>query len=660
MSTIQIKSQQEAKMIRYGFKSKKLDNTTFNALTELSRHARGDILTMTTLAGCGHPGGSMSSIDMYITLLSCANIYPENPHHLERDRIIISHGHTSPGAYAALARIGFFSLEDAIIGFRKTGTIFEGHVERTVPGIEWGTGNLGQGLSAGCGFALAARLKQKNYKTFVFMGDGEQQKGQIAEARRFAIKYKLHNLTVLIDHNHLQISGKIQDIMPQGIKENFLSDGWKVVQIDGHDFHQIYEALYTAVHDTSAPMAIIAKTVMGKGVSFMENVARYHGVALKEDQYEKAMNELDLNPELSNYKKKPKNNIIVPSHDLPPYDDEKKINIVVGEPTCYGKDDKIDNRSAFGNALKNIAELNKTRLDSPPLAVFDCDLADSVKTNDFQSVHPDNFFESGIQEHNTATIAGAMSIEGIVTFFADFGVFGICETYNQHRLNDINHSSLKLVCTHIGLDVGEDGKTHQCIDYIGLFQNLFGFKILIPADPNQTDKVTRYISQTHGNFLLGMGRSKIPIILDENGKPFYGNTYEFTYGKIDILRLGNEAAIMSYGSMLHRAIQAWEILKQKGISVQVLNVCCPKDLDEEIIREAAKTGFIVTYEDHIVHTGLGSIVANKLTSLNLPTRLRKLGVNEYGLSGPSNEIFKAVGLDTDSLVRVVEEEISQN
>ena len=142
---------------------------------------------------------------------------------------VISNGHTSPGAYAALGRSGFLNIHDAISGFRKTGSIFEGHVERSVPGIEWGTGNLGQGLSVGCGFALAALLNNRQYHTFVFMGDGEQQKGQISEARRFAAKYRLHNLTVIIDNNNLQISGNIHDIMPQNIKENFLSDGWQVL-----------------------------------------------------------------------------------------------------------------------------------------------------------------------------------------------------------------------------------------------------------------------------------------------------------------------------------------------------------------------------------------------------------------------------------------------
>jgi transketolase len=637
-----------------GFKAGSLEQLSLLQLQERARLSRGDILKMTTLAGCGHPGGSMSSIDMYVTVYAAANVFPGNPLHPDRDRIVISNGHTSPGVYAALGRSGFFNIQDAISGFRQTGSIFEGHVERTVPGVEWGTGNLGQGLSVGCGFALAALLHAKQYHTFVFMGDGEQQKGQISEARRFAAKYKLHNLTAIIDNNNLQISGRIHDIMPQNIKDNFLSDGWQVLEIDGHDFKEIYQALRTAVLEQSAPVAIIARTVMGKGVSFMENRELYHGVALTKDQLAQALQELSLDNDLGVYEKLRSANSFVPVSASPA---PAMSDISTGEPAQYGKEDKMDNRSAFGTALKDLTRINCERAASPPFAVFDCDLAGSVKTDGFKSVCPRNFFQSGIQEHNTATIAGALSIEGVITFFADFGVFGTCETYNQHRLNDINHSNLKLVCTHLGLDVGEDGKTHQCIDYIGLFQNLFGFKILIPADPNQTDHATRFMAKRNGNFLLGMGRSKIPVILREDGSPFFDRSHVFSYGSVDAIRQGTSAVIMSYGVMLHRAVQAWELLQKKGISVQILNVCCPLDIPVLALREAAAKGIIITYEDHNVKTGLGSIVANALMENSLPCRLRKLGINDYCYSGPPNELFKACGLDVAGLVKAVEEEV---
>ncbi len=635
-----------------GFNTTAIDQSEINRLSELARAARGDILTMTTLAGSGHPGGSMSSIDMYITLMQHARINPAKPQEPGRDRIVVSHGHTSPGVYAALGRSGFFPIDEAIAGFRHPATIFEGHIERTVPGVEWSSGNLGQGLSAGCAFALSARIHGNDAQVFVLMGDGEQQKGQIAEARRFAAKYALGNLTVLVDKNNLQISGSTSQVMPQHIKDNFASDGWQVLEINGHDIQQIAAALQTALRNENQPTAIIAETVMGKGVSFMENVEKYHGVALTPEQLAAALQELSLEMRLDYYRALRAALPALPAaaHPVPA---QIPTPVAAGAAIIYASDRKIDNRSAFGNALCSIAEATAKLKDGAKIAVFDCDLAGSVKTNGFEKLSPDMFFQTGIQEHNAATMAGALSIEGVLTFFADFGVFGVCETYNQHRLSDINATNLKLVTTHIGLDVGEDGKTHQCIDYIGLMNNLFGFKTILPADPNQTDRATRYLAGVPGNFFLGMGRSVTPIIQDKNGQPFFGDDYVFEYGRIDTLRDGSDAAIITCGSMAWRSVTAADRLKEEGLNVAVLNVSCPKDLDRATVRAAAASGCIVTYEDHNVHTGLGSIIAGMLAEERLAVSFTRLGVTEYGLSGPSDAAYAGAGLSIDDLIAAV-------
>jgi len=635
------------------FNKEALSPEEIEQLKRLGTIYRGDILKMTTLAKQGHPGGSMSSIDIYIMLYSFANVDPKDPYNPERDRIVISHGHTSPGVYTVLGRFGFMSLDEAIAHFRQAGSIFEGHIERTVPGVEWTTGNLGQGLSAACGFALSGKVKGYNFHTFVVMGDGEQQKGQLSEARRFAVKYNL-NITAIIDNNGLQIMGSNNFVMPQNIKANYLADGWETLEIDGHNYQEIYQALRYGV-EKKKPVAILARTIMGKGISFMENKEVYHGKALHIEEYKKAMEELGLEDDLERYRKlralfQPK------PHSFPK---TEPINIDVGTPFQYTPQDKKDNRSAFGNALKDLGERNNDGKHTP-IVVFDCDLAGSVKTDGFMKSCPNYFFQGGIQEHNTATMAGAISIQGIVSFFADFGVFGVDETYNQHRLNSINATNLKLVNTHCGFDVGSDGKTHQCIDYLGVIRNLFDFKVILPADPNQTDIATRYIAKAEGNFLLVMGRSVQPIITDEAGNPFYSSRYVFEYGKADILREGKDATIFTMGTMVYRTIKAWEILKSKGSSVKIVNVSCPLALDREVLRESAKAGVIVTYEDHNVNTGLGSIVAEAIAEERLSVRFRRLGVKMYGASGEPDELFKMQGLDIDSLVSVVEEEIKKN
>jgi len=635
------------------FQAEKLDEASIRRLAELSTLARGDILKMTTLAGSGHPGGSMSSIDFYLVLYSYANVHPQSSSDPDRDRIVISHGHTSPGVYAALGRTGFFPFEAAIVNFRKAGSVFEGHVEKRIPGVEWNTGNLGQGLSAGCGLALGSKILKKGFHVFVGMGCGEQQKGQITEARRFAVKYGLHNLTAIIDYNRRQISGVTHEIMPQNIVGNYKSDGWQVLEINGHDFQEIYRGLCEAIL-FQQPTMILAHTVMGKGVSFMEGKEEYHGRALNLEEYKKAIQELGIEDDLDRYRSIRESGTLSYEGRAHPVE---VPSIQVGGPRNYEKDQKLDNRSAFGNALADLGKTNLQGNGSLPIVVFDCDLAPSTKTTAFAKQFPNFFFQGGIQEHNTATIAGAISTLGLIPFFADFGVFGVDETYNQHRLNDINRTNLKLICTHTGLDVGEDGNTHQCIDYIGVFRNLFGYKIIAPADPNQTDRVIRYVAQSPGNFLVAMGRSPVPILLSEGGSPFFADPYAFHYGRADLIRNGKDGAIISTGNMVYRAVQAWQKLKEKGIEVQVLNISCLSDLDVRGIQAAAKTGLIVTYEDHHIQTGLGSLVANVLAEKRLGTRFRKMGITRYGSSGKPDDLYKMQGLDVESLVKTVMEEI---
>ncbi len=616
-------------------------------LEETARLCRGDIIKMTTIAGSGHPGGSMSSIDIFLTLLYFASITPENYDSPDRDRIIVSHGHTSPGLYAALARLGFIDLNDLLTGFRKVHSIFEGHIERHIPGVEWSTGNLGQGLSAGCGFALSAKLKNLNYHTFVVMSDAEQAKGQVSEARRFAHKFKLSNLTVLIDYNHFQISGRVEDVMPVNIRENYLADAWQVLEISGHNHREIYQAIRKAISDRTKPYVIICETTIGKGVSFMENNAKYHGQALTREECHQALKELEIEDDTERLLKDKNKPVKVYKKSEIPYP-----AIETGRPKVYR--DTTDPRVVFGNVLEEIGNLNAPE----KVAVFDCDLADSVKTNKFARILPHNFFESGVSEHTTATIAGAVSTNGIVSIWADFGVFAIDEVYNQLRLNDINNANLKIFATHLGYNVGQDGKTHHCIDYLGLLRNLFGFKIVIPADPNQTDHIVRYVLKQPGNWVIGVGRTKLPVVKKINGEVFYDEDYNFEYGKPDLLRDGDSGVIFTMGPMVDQAIKAYEKLSHQGIKIRIYNISSPFLIDPEVVKVSAKTGFIITCEDHIVYTGLGSIIAQIIAEANISTKLIKIGIEQYGCSDEPDVLYKKYGLDADGLIEKIKLNLS--
>ena len=615
------------------FKPLELSDDIRRDLENFCRNARGDILKMTTLAGSGHPGGSMSSLEIFALLWAQANVDPTSPLKDGRDRIIVSHGHTSPAVYATLGRLGFFDLERAISTFRKAGSPFEGHIERSVPGIELTTGNLGQGVSAAAGMALADRSKGIHNQIWVVTGDGEHQKGQIAEARRFIRAYGLNNITVVVDCNGLQICGRTDRVMYTDIASEYRADGWDVTEVDGHSLSALYRALKPVI-SPMAPRLVIAMTVMGKGVSFMENDDQYHGKALTREQLASALAELKLTNNLdeleklrnSSWKGKGDFNLRLPYSILD----------LEGTPVIYPVDHKGDNRSAFGAALMSLAKANQ---DNLPL-VFDCDLAGSVKTDRFRLEYGDHFFQSGIMEHNTATAAGAASIADKVVFWADFGVFAIDETYNQHRLNDINMTNLKVVATHCGLDVGMDGKTHHCIKYIGLMRTLHHCNTVVPADPNQTDRVIRFAATHPGNFFIAMGRSKLPVITGENGEPFFGRNYRFVFGQHDHIRQGSDVAIVAMGNMVFRALEAREILREEDVSAAVYAVSCPLCISHRLLKELTGYRLVLTYEDHDADSGMGAGMALAFSNMEDTPPLLRAGVTNYGASGDPEDLFR--------------------
>lgn len=258
---------------------------------------RKGILTEVFNANSGHPGGSLSAADMYTYLFfEEMNIDPSNPKDENRDRFVLSKGHTSPGLYSALAHRGYFDVEE-LSTFRKLGTRLQGHpCMNETPGVDMSSGSLGQGLSAACGMALAGKLQNKDYRVFCLVGDGEIQEGQIWEAAMFAGAKNLSNLTLIVDNNGLQIDGKVEDVCSvYPIKEKFEAFNFNVVEIDGHNFDEIKEAfiMFKANKNNDKPNCIVMHTTKGKGVSYMEGKAGWHGKAPNTDEYAQAINELD-------------------------------------------------------------------------------------------------------------------------------------------------------------------------------------------------------------------------------------------------------------------------------------------------------------------------------------------------------------------------------
>lgn len=640
-------------MILGDFGPPDLSDTQAARLAELGRLCRGDILKMTTLAASGHPGGSMSSIDFELVLWGFANVDPKDPFAPGRDRVVVSHGHTSPGAYAALARLGFFDVSLPLAGFRRAGSPFEGHVERDVPGIEWATGNLGQGLSAAVGFALAARLRGTGAKVFCCMGDGEQQKGQPGEARRFAVRHGVTNLVALLDWNRIQLSGNLDAIFPQDILADWRADGWDVLEVDGHDVRAVYRAVRAALR-APKPTLVACHTVMSKGIPFMEKEGyKWHGAALSVEKCREALGTLGLPDDLDYWLAERKKPAPVGHAVLPARPDESVVLSDVGTPRTYAADASTDNRTAFGQALEEVGDAAARA--KVPVAVLDCDLLKSTKTDLFAAKHPAGFFQGGIAEHNAAVVAGALSVAGVQAWWGDFAMFGVAETYNQQRLNDVNGTSLKLAVTHAGIDVGEDGKTHHSIDYFGLLNSTYGWTVFTPADPNQTDRVVRWMAAHRGNHALVMGRSKVPVVARPDGTPFFAGDYAFDPARADRVRAGSGATLLAAGNMLAYALEAWSLLAQEGHAPDLLSVACWSALSDADVRFAARHGRIVTVEDHNPKTGLGTQLQVRLSELGLAPRVRKLGVTGYASSGPAKELYRSMGLDGASIAAAVRE-----
>jgi len=266
-------------------------------LEHLKQHAaniRANIIRGTYHAASGHPGGSLSIADIMTVLYFCElNVDPKNPKMEDRDRVVLSKGHTAPALYATLAEKGFFS-EEELVNLRKLGCMLQGHPDmKKIPGVDMSSGSLGQGLSIANGMALYAKANNKSYRVYTVLGDGEIQEGQVWEAAMSAAHYQLDNLVAIVDNNNLQIDGEVGEVMsPYPIDEKFKAFGFHVINIDGHNLAEIKNAFDEAKTVKGKPTVIIAKTVKGKGVSFMENLGKWHGTAPNREQAEQAIKEL--------------------------------------------------------------------------------------------------------------------------------------------------------------------------------------------------------------------------------------------------------------------------------------------------------------------------------------------------------------------------------
>ncbi|MFA6024761.1 MAG: transketolase [Candidatus Gracilibacteria bacterium] len=626
----------------------KLSTDQIAFLKAFSKSCRRSILEMVTQAQSGHPGGSLSCID-YLSLLYVLRLHQSN------EPIVVSNGHISPAVYSVLAELGVIPKARVIETFRKPVDIYEGHVNRQVQGVWYGTGPLAVGASAAAGMALGEKLKvlgsgeEEAKHVFLLMGDGENQEGQAYEMMNFAVKHRLDNLILFVDFNQVQLTASLDEIMPLQVKKHYEAAGWFVQEVDGHDFEAMNSALEAALDEKGRPSVLIGHTIMGQGVEFMAKTGReykadWHGKAPKKDEAAAALMEMILDEEEAAILAKGLEGLTV-NIKTPVQPEVAAVN--GGTPRVYGPEEMTDCRSAYGAALVDLASLN------PHILALTADLADSVKTDGVKKAFPDRHIECGIAEQHMVSCSGGLSILGFVPFCSTFGAFMSSRAKDQARVNDINQTNVKMVATHCGLSVGEDGPTHQAIDDISSFAGFFHTNIFEPADPNQCDRIVRFVAAQYGNFYVRMGRAKIPVLTKEDGSPFFGEGYDFIPGRADILRQGKRATIVASGPMVHYALKAAENLGG-DIEILVVSSFIPFDA-ESVVASARKTGRVVTVHDHNIDTGLGSFVQEALFEAGVMVPVQRLGVSGYQLSGTADELYEKAGLS----VRHIEEALKK-
>lgn len=619
-------------------------------------------------AGSGHPGGSLSAMDLIAAAyLGPMKHDPKNPCWEKRDRLFLSKAHVVPALYAALGVMGYYPKED-IVTLRKLGSKFQGHTDRLKCesiGIEMSGGSLGQGLGIAVGDALAAKLDNDDYRVYCIMGDGEQQEGSIWEAAMAAGNFKLDNLVAIVDKNRLQIDGNVCDIMnidPLGKK--YKAFNWHVIEIDGHNIEEILNAYEEAEKTKGKPTVIIAETVKGKGVSFMENVADWHGKAPNKEEFEIAMKDLGFDLEKAN-------KILEKAHNF-----KEQINTELDESLPkFSKNYwwnsqenmKIEmkpTRHGWGEALAEIG-------DDKRIVTLQADISGSIKISDFEKDHPERnnrVFSIGIAEQNMMQVAAGFAKEGKIPITGTYGVFASGRPWDQIRTTICyGNLNVKIGGAHGGISVGPDGATHQSLEEFALMTILPNMHVYCGCDYHENKKITKTaILEIYGPCYLRFGRTAVPIVTTPETAFKIGeaNIIRFREEKENFIdafetKLASEynnenesVSIIAIGSMVSEAMRAAWILKNEfDIETRVVNIHTLKPIDENAVINAAKeTKHILTVEEHQVG-GFGNIIAGVIArnkEFNAPVVVDMMGImDRFGESGEPWELMKKFGLTAE-------------
>ncbi len=603
----------------------------------------------TTEAGSGHPTSALSAADLVSALFFYAMRYdPKNPHNKNNDRFILSKGHAAPVLYAVWKELGILS-EEELLGLRTLESVLEGHPTPRFSRSEAATGSLGQGLSIGLGMSLAARLDNLDFRTYVLLGDSEVSEGSVWEAAGLAAYYKVDALTALIDVNRLGQTGQTMEGYDlEHYARKFTAFGWKTITVDGHNISEIMRALDEAKKIKGQPTVIIAKTVKGYGIDFAQDKNGFHGKSFSREELPKVLESLASTfKEAAAYAEQESWMPQLPTevkNSGKHNDNEREKNtekIVMPQPS-YKKGEEIPTRKAYGQALTALGSV------AQDVVSLDGEVKNSTFSELFEAEHPKRFFECFIAEQNMVGMGVGFSARGKIPFISTFACF-FTRAYDQIRMAAIGQSTIKLVGSHAGVSIGQDGPSQMGLEDIAIFRAVPNSVVLYPCDAVSTWKLVGEMSNyKNGISYLRTTRAATPVI--------YDNEEQFMIGGCKVLKenkQGNAACIIAAGITVVEALKAYEILKKEGIEVAVIDLYSIKPLDTKTLRDLVLQSHkrVVTVEDHYLEGGLGQAVAYELR--NSEIKIECLAVTKMPCSGKPDELMAYEEIDARAIVERV-------
>ncbi|MHB8843137.1 MAG: transketolase [Nitrospirota bacterium] len=602
-----------------------------NDLEGLAKLIRYYSLASTTEAGSGHPTSSLSAADLMAGLIFGGIFRYDlaDPAHPNNDRLIFSKGHASPLFYAIWAAAGAVT-EKELMSLRKFGSPLEGHPTPAFRFTEAATGSLGQGLSIGAGMALNAKFLDKlPYRTYVLLGDSEMAEGSVWEAMELAAYYKLNNLIGVLDVNRLGQRGETMYGHDLAVyKDRIAAFGWETIVIDGHHLPQIKTAFEQAMRSLDKPVMVIARTLKGKGISFIEDRNGWHGKALKKDELARAMDELGP------FDRDLRGTIAPPEESRPAGTRSQKA-----DPVMYLTDKPVATRHAYGTALSRLYQ------QYPDMVVLDGEVSNSTYAEIFKNEHPGHFFEMFVAEQNMVGTALGLSRRGKVPFVSSFAAF-LTRAADQIRMSRYSNANIKLCGSHAGVSIGEDGSSQMGLEDIALFRAILGSVVLYPSDAVAAEKLVEQMVKHKGICYLRTTRKDTPIL--------YRNDEAFWIGGSKVLRSSKKdaATVVAAGITVHEALKAYEELKKEGILIRVIDLYSVKPVDVATLRQAAEdTGVLVTVEDHYAEGGIADAVRTALSKHPVP--VHSLAVRAMPKSGKPDELMEYEAISASSIVSLV-------